>query len=122
MNARETRLINTANRALENQGYFLVVEKLPKEQSGQPGLIGRRFAISGQEKTCVIFAVFSGGIPASCLAVLSEDCMVEEMIPLSKHSQKILARMPDDILNIYKHRIEAAESRLRGREQNEPKP
>jgi hypothetical protein len=116
-NVREARLINTANKSLESQGYEFRVEKSPAERNGRLALLGYRLVLADTGETCVIFSMFSGGIPASCLAVLSEEGAVREMVPLSRHGQKILGRMPTDILNIYKHRIEAAEARLRGREQ-----
>ena len=107
---RDRQLARTVNKILSTQkSAYRLGEPLPS--GGRPGgvvQLSRKFKIIDKQETGIVFVFIYRGIPASCLAVLGESGDTNEIIPLSKHGELMLERIPRETLRLYLRRIEAA--------------
>ncbi|MDR1211883.1 MAG: hypothetical protein LBK40_06595 [Spirochaetaceae bacterium] len=108
---REARFIQTVNRALAEANDPRRIRKIQDEK--RPAAFSGAFArwYEMEDGRAAVFSVFSGGVPASCLAAVSEDGKVTEIIPLNGHSARVLDTMPPAVLGIYRRSLESKEQR-----------
>jgi hypothetical protein len=59
-----------------------------------------------------VFNVFRDGILVPLGAIVSSDCKVEKIIPLSIHAENTYNNLPDNIIKMYVTRIETAAANL----------
>ncbi|GHV71035.1 hypothetical protein AGMMS49928_21150 [Spirochaetia bacterium] len=69
-------------------------------------LRGRWYSRADSEGRVMVFAVMTDGLRLPCAAMVSQDGLVEEIIPLSLQAERALKRLPSGILKTYILRIE----------------
>ena len=103
---RNRFLINAVNQVLEQSGdYRRVLEPVSRGSSRSHGL-GRWYYFSDETRV-YIFTFIGEGTFFPCAAVKTEEGRIEEFIPLSRHGQRMFARISVEIFNIYSKRINA---------------
>ncbi|MDR1178250.1 MAG: hypothetical protein LBK64_05435 [Spirochaetaceae bacterium] len=110
---REARFIQTVNRALAEAHDPRRIRKIQDEKkpAAFSGAFAHWYELEDGTGRAAVFSVLSGGVPASCLATLSGDGKVTEIIPLSGHSARVLETMPRALLGIYRRSLESKEQR-----------
>ena len=99
-------LINTVNQVIEQSGdHRRVSESIPRGNSRTSGL-GRWYNFSDETRV-LIFTFIGEGTFFPCAAVVTKDGIVNEFIPLGRHSARMFQRVSPEILNIYSQRIYA---------------
>jgi hypothetical protein len=58
----------------------------------------------------LVFTIIANGSFLPCLAVVSPEGLVERIVPLNSHSEKLLDRVSPGVLGIYIRRIEGGKS------------
>jgi len=61
-------------------------------------------------KKALVFSFIGEGTFFPCIAVMTQDGKVADIIPLSSHGEKVLKRISPGILRLYTKRIEGAET------------
>jgi hypothetical protein len=98
---RNNALIQSVNRVLPQTGDTRRLERLlPKSASG----VGNWYAVSGSESEAVVFSIMDNGVFISCVAFVDSEKV--EIVPLDGHAQSVFKRLPEGVINLYKHRIE----------------
>jgi hypothetical protein len=106
---REARMIQAVNRALETRRDQRRIRRDAEHRlSGMPEFLGQRYALENSDGSAVVFPVFSRGVFASCIAFVSQEGLVSEIMPLNSHSEKILGRLGGKVLGMYVGSIEHA--------------
>jgi hypothetical protein len=105
-------LLKSVNKTLAYAGDSRRLEAviLPKQFSGKMGKIGIWYTQAGSENRMLIFSVMSGGILAPFAVEVSPQGKTGVLIPLNRHSEKTMDRLPPGTMDIYIRRIEAAGS------------
>jgi hypothetical protein len=105
-NVRSRGLQRVVNRVLADSGD-------PLRLSGVISGPGKRIALGtwyntgSSEDRVLVFPLISGSAVIPCVAVLDPQGKVEQIIPLGVHGEQVFRDLPQGILQIYKHRIEA---------------
>lgn len=99
-------LLRTANSVLisSNDSRRLVSFS---GRAGNETLLGYWYSMNTTDKMFV-FSVFHDGILIPLGAVVSDNGIVKEIIPLSLHAAHVFDYLPDSVLQIYINRIETA--------------
>jgi hypothetical protein len=66
-------------------------------------------AFSGEGNRAVVFTLIAEGYFFPCLAEINQEGRVEDIIPLSRHGEKIFRRLSPGNIQIYIRRIEGIE-------------
>ena len=107
--ARNRFLINAVNHVLEQSGdYRRVSEPISRGSSRAHGL-GRWYYFSGETRVYIFTFIVEGAF-FPCAAVKTAEGRIEEFIPLSRHGERMFARISAEMLNIYAQRIEKGNS------------
>jgi outer membrane protein OmpA-like peptidoglycan-associated protein len=108
-NIRDQSLKNSVNTVLaelrdpRQLDQVIPDNELPKNMSN----LGTWFTRAGSDNRLLVFSIMNEGIPVPCLAELTTDGTVSELIPLNGHSRQVLKNLPKGTLNVYLNRIEA---------------
>jgi hypothetical protein len=116
---RENRFIETVNQALAEKNDPRRIARIQdkKDVAALSETFAHWYALENGPGRAAVFSVISGGVPASCLAMVSAEGKVTGIIPLSGHSARVLEAMPPAILGIYKRNLESGAARNRAKEQ-----
>jgi hypothetical protein len=68
--------------------------------------VGTWYALENAPGRAVVFALMSDGLRLPCVALVSQDGRVDEIIPLTPHVEQTVKRLPQGILRAYIRRIE----------------
>ncbi|MDR1429847.1 MAG: hypothetical protein LBI85_06110 [Spirochaetaceae bacterium] len=104
---REERFIQTVNRSLSETNDPRRIRKIQDKKAAPSGAFAHWYELEDGTGKAAVFSVLSGGVPASCLATVSQDGKVTGIIPLSGHSARVLEAMPQSILGIYRRKLES---------------
>jgi hypothetical protein len=116
-NIRERRCIQVVNRILAEKNDPGRIRRIQskEDRSALSEAFVHWYEFENGEGRAAVFSVLSGGVPASCLAVISDDGKVTGIIPLSSHSARVLEHMPSGILSIYQRNLESGADREKER-------
>jgi hypothetical protein len=107
-------LLRTVNNVLINNNDSRRVYSYIPEKTAKKGLLGYWYSMSNPADQMFVFTVFQDGILVPFGAVVSSG-VVEEIIPLSAHAEKIFDNLPQGILQMYINKIEiTASASLKG--------
>ncbi|MDR2807485.1 MAG: OmpA family protein [Spirochaetaceae bacterium] len=76
---------------------------LPKNM----GSLGTWYTQAGSEERLCVFSIMNDGIPVPCLASLSEEGTVKELLPLNAAARQIIRNLSPETLALYVNRMEA---------------
>jgi hypothetical protein len=113
---RARLLMNSVNRVLALSGDPRRLDRpLPFSELG-PGAsrMGVWYTVtgaggSGGPGKAFVFTVAAEGAFFPCAAEIDPDGKVKELIPLSRHGEKMIKRLPAGLIRMYIRRIEGAE-------------
>ena len=114
---RSKILSRAVNQVLEQSGNSYVLGGEVSPGALKPGVskMGSWYTMvrsgqAGAEGTRAFIFVFIGeGTFFPCAARVAPDGKVEEFIPLSSYGEKVIKRVPSEILKLYARRIEGSE-------------
>jgi len=115
---RNRALLNQVNAYLRERGvkFSLALDDKPLGFRASLGLRRPRFTISGSKNKAMLYPVSSDGYTAACLAILSSEGSVMELLPLSRNSDRLLSRFSPGLTALYIDRLSASETaRLKAR-------
>jgi hypothetical protein len=99
------------------QGRAIIAPLSPWRMNGEAislgswWIIGKENNVDKSENYGVVLSVLQNGIFASFLGIALEDDSVE-LIPLTKSAQVISARLPANMLDVYKKRVASAAKKI----------
>ena len=106
---RSRFLVKAVNMVFEQSGDpRRLLEPLPSGK-GAFMFMGQCFEMDkeqGERTQAVVFSFIGEGVFFPCVAEVSRGGEVKELIPLTKHGEKILQRISPGIIGIYTRRIE----------------
>jgi hypothetical protein len=105
-------ILQAVNRGFVVSGDSRRLNAVIARPAGKSSLLGYWYSMYNSTERMFVFGAIQDGILVPCGAVVSDSGEVTEIIPLSAHAGQVLENMPQSVLGIYAHRIEAA---LRGR-------
>jgi len=105
-------LLRSANRALAAiEDSRQLLSPLPRSAMGQVPL-GCWFSFNDNDTdisgSFLVFTIIKGGILVPCGAELTSEGKVKDIVPLGRHAQKVIDRIPPGQIQIYTRRIESA--------------
>jgi hypothetical protein len=77
--------------------------------------IGVWYTMLNSDSGIFVFTIMRDGALVPCLAELSPEGRIRELIPLSGSSEQVLDHIPRSIVDVYIRRIEAAAAERNGR-------
>jgi len=81
----------------------------PDRENKHQNLMGFWYSMHLSQDSMFVFTVFQDGIMLPLGAIVSPDGNVEEIIPLSAHSEYVFDSLPKSVLQMYITRIEGRE-------------
>ena len=100
-------LLKNVNNALETTDNAVTLSMLSKKQTSNSGLLGYWYSVDGTTDSMFVFGLLFDGILISCGARVSEEGEVTEVIPLSTHARDAIVNVPESVIKMHIHRIEA---------------
>jgi hypothetical protein len=112
---RNSFVIHTVNRTLERSGESRRLEApvSPWGKNGAAFQLGSWYTVREETGRAVVFSIMNDGILAPYAAFLSGQGTAGPFIPLSVHAERLLDRLPREVLQTYVWRIESAELLLK---------
>jgi len=80
---------------------------LPKKHK-DAFLLGYWFLMHNSEDIMFVFSIFQDGILIPLGAIVSDEGVIKEIIPLSAHAVKVFGNLHQNIIQMYAKRIEEA--------------
>jgi len=100
-------ILRAVNSVFMNNDDLRRVSKFLNVKAGKAETLGYWYSMNSTDKMFV-FTVFLDGILIPLGAIVSPNCTVTEILPLSAHAIQIFDKLPKSILQIYTGRIEEA--------------
>lgn len=107
-------LLRTVNNVFINNNDSRRVAAIIPNRKGKADIMGYWYAMNNSTDKMFVFTVFQDGILIPLGAIISENNIVTEVIPLSAHAEQVYDNLIQNILNIYIARIEEAAKLLEG--------
>jgi hypothetical protein len=95
------------NVFISNNDHRRITSYIPPK-SGKQDLFGYWYMMYNSTDLMFVFTVFQNGILVPLGAVVSDNGVVKEIIPLSAHAVQTADMLPQSILQMYTSRIEAS--------------
>jgi len=100
-------ILRAVNNVFINNDDSRRVSKFLHAKAGKAEALGYWYSMNSTDKMFV-FTVFLDGILIPLGAIVSPNCTVTEILPLSAHAIQIFDKLPKSILRVYTGRIEEA--------------
>jgi len=100
-------LLRTVNNVFINNNDSRRLSEHIKQKAGKASLFGYWYSIHNSSDKMFVFTFFQDGILVPLGAIVSDNGIVEEIIPLSAHAVQVFDALPESILKMYINRIEA---------------
>ncbi|GHT70424.1 hypothetical protein FACS1894110_21980 [Spirochaetia bacterium] len=102
------RLLQKAvNQVMANMDEPLQLNGVLEKEPVKRIPLGKWYSISGSADRILVFSLISGGAALPCGAVVNQGGKVERVIPLGVHGEQLFKNLPQGVLRVYIHRIEA---------------
>jgi len=101
-------LLRTVNNILIYNNDSRRISKFLQTKAGKTEALGYWYLMYNSTDKMFVFTAFQDGILIPLGAIVSPNCTVDEILPLSAHAVQIFDKIPKSVLQMYVNRIEAA--------------
>ncbi|GHV63495.1 hypothetical protein AGMMS49587_13710 [Spirochaetia bacterium] len=105
--ARDRALQRAVNRVMADMDEPLRLDDALEGGGVKRIPLGKWYHAGGSNDRILIFPLINGGAAFPCGAVVNPGGTVERVIPLGVHGKQLFGNLPQGVLRVYIHRIEA---------------
>jgi len=105
---RSMCLLRSTNKVLISTGDTRRLAAPLLRPVAGPVPLGCWYRLNESDSLFLVFSIMQGGILVPCGAEVAENGKVVEVIPLGSHARQVMDQIPQNLVQIYVHRIESA--------------